>query len=151
SGTRMAQRRIHPVILCGGSGTRLWPLSRGLFPEQLLALASGRPPLQDTVLRTADPGPFLPPLVGGHEEHRLILPEQLRVAGVEPETLIVEPVGRNTAPAAAIAALLLAREDPGAHMLILPADHVIGDPQAFLDATGVALRASEAGKLVTFG
>src|SRR5262249_43909238 len=94
---------------------------------------------------------FGPPIVVGNEEHRFILAEQLRVVGVEAATLIVEPVGRNTAPAAAIAALLLAREDPGAHMLILPADHVIGDPQAFLDAAGVALRASGAGKLVTFG
>jgi mannose-1-phosphate guanylyltransferase / mannose-6-phosphate isomerase len=147
----MGQRRIHPVILCGGSGTRLWPLSRALYPKQLLALASERTLLQDTVLRTADRERFDPPIVVGNEEHRFILAEQLRAAGVEPEALIVEPVGRNTAPAAAIAALLLSRDHPAAHMLIMPADHVIGAPQAFLDAVGLALRASEAGKLVTFG
>jgi mannose-1-phosphate guanylyltransferase/mannose-6-phosphate isomerase len=147
----MGTRRIHPVVLCGGSGTRLWPLSRALYPKQLLALASERTLLQDTVLRTADRGRFAPPVVVGNEEHRFILAEQLRGARVEPEALIVEPVGRNTAPAAAVAALLLGRDHPGAHMLVMPADHVVGDPQAFLDALGQALHASEAGKLVTFG
>jgi mannose-1-phosphate guanylyltransferase / mannose-6-phosphate isomerase len=147
----MGQRRIHPVVLCGGSGTRLWPLSRALYPKQLLALASERTLLQDTLLRTADPDRFAPPLVVGNEEHRFVVAEQLRTAGIEPEALILEPAGRNTAPAAAVAALLLSRDDPGAHMLVMPADHVIGAPQAFLDAVGSALRASEAGKLVTFG
>src|SRR5262245_50379173 len=147
----MGQRRIHPVVLCGGSGTRLWPLSRALYPKQLLALASERTLLQDTLLRTADPNLFAPPLVVGNEEHRFVVAEQLRTAGIEPEALILEPAGRNTAPAAAVAALLLSRDHPAAHMLVMPADHVIGAPQAFLDAVSSALRASEAGKLVTFG
>jgi mannose-1-phosphate guanylyltransferase/mannose-1-phosphate guanylyltransferase/mannose-6-phosphate isomerase len=147
----MGQRRIHPVVLCGGSGTRLWPLSRALYPKQLLALASERTLLQETILRAADAERFAAPVVVGNEEHRFILAEQLRELGVEPEALIVEPVGRNTAPAAAVAALLLSRDRPDAHMLVMPADHVIGDLDAFHDAVAVALRASEAGHLVTFG
>jgi mannose-1-phosphate guanylyltransferase / mannose-6-phosphate isomerase len=147
----MGERQIHPVVLCGGSGTRLWPLSRALYPKQLLALASERTLLQDTILRTADRERFAPPIVVGNEEHRFILAEQLRDLGIQPEALVIEPVGRNTAPAAAVAALLLCRDHPGAHMLVMPADHVIGNPGAFRDAVGQALGASESGKLVTFG
>jgi mannose-1-phosphate guanylyltransferase/mannose-1-phosphate guanylyltransferase/mannose-6-phosphate isomerase len=147
----MGERQIHPVVLCGGSGTRLWPLSRALYPKQLLALASERTLLQETILRTADRERFAPPVVVGNEEHRFILAEQLRDLGVQPEALMIEPVGRNTAPAAAVAALLLCRDHPGAHMLVMPADHIIGDSGGFLEAVGHGLRASEAGKLVTFG
>jgi mannose-1-phosphate guanylyltransferase/mannose-6-phosphate isomerase len=147
----MGDRRIHPVILCGGAGTRLWPLSRTLYPKQLLALASERSLFQDTVLRATDASRFAPPVVIGNEEHRFILAEQLRELGIEAQALIVEPVGRNTAPAAAVAALLLCRDDPDAQMLVMPADHVIGDPQAFRDAVAHAAPASEAGRLVTFG
>ena len=147
----MGQQRIHPVVLCGGSGTRLWPLSRALYPKQLLALVSERSLLQDTILRATDAGRFTPPVVVGNEEHRFILQEQLRELGVEPAALIVEPAGRNTAPAAAVAALLLTREHPDAHMLVMPADHVIADPDAFREAIAAALRASESGRLVTFG
>jgi mannose-1-phosphate guanylyltransferase len=106
----MGQQRIHPVVLCGGSGTRLWPLSRALYPRQLLALASERTLLQDTTLRATDAGRFAPPVVVGNEEHRFIVLEQLRELGVEADALIVEPVGRNTAPAAAVAALPLVTE-----------------------------------------
>jgi len=147
----MGQQRIHPVVLCGGSGTRLWPLSRALYPKQLLALASERTLLQDTLLRTADAERFTAPIVVGNEEHRFILAEQLRELEIEPEALVIEPVGRNTAPAAAVAALLLARDRPDARMLVMPADHVIGDLQAFHDAIAAAHRASDAGHLVTFG
>ena len=147
----MGQQRIHPVVLCGGSGTRLWPLSRALYPKQLLALASERTLLQDTILRATDAGRFAPPVVVGNEEHRFILLEQLRELGVEADALIVEPVGRNTAPAAAVAALLLTRAHSDAHMLVMPADHVIADPDAFRAAIAAALRASESGRLVTVG
>jgi mannose-1-phosphate guanylyltransferase/mannose-6-phosphate isomerase len=143
--------RIHPVVLCGGSGTRLWPLSRALYPKQLLALASERTLFQDTVLRTADDNRFAPPIVVGNEEHRFLLTEQMREIGVQPGALVVEPVGRNTAPAAAVAALLLSRDGADAHMLLMPADHVIGDPQAFRDAVACAFVASRAGHLVSFG
>src|SRR5262249_18292641 len=118
SGILMGQRRIHPVVLCGGSGTRLWPLSRALYPKQLLALASERTLLQDTILRPTAPGLFAHPIVVGNGEHRFLLAEQLREMGIEPDALIVEPVGRNTAPAAAVAALLLSRDSPDAHMLV---------------------------------
>jgi len=147
----MGQQRIHPVVLCGGSGTRLWPLSRALYPKQLLALASERTLLQDTILRVTDSGRFTLPVVVGNEEHRFILLEQLRELGVEADALIVEPVGRNTAPAAAVAALLLTRAHSDAHMLVMPADHVIADPDAFRAAIAAALRASESGRLVTVG
>jgi mannose-1-phosphate guanylyltransferase / mannose-6-phosphate isomerase len=147
----MGQQRIHPVVLCGGTGTRLWPLSRALYPKQLLALASERTLLQDTILRAMDAERFAPPVVVGNEEHRFILAEQLRELGVQVDALIVEPTGRNTAPAAAVAALQLIREHPDAHMLVMPADHIIADPDAFREAIAAALRASESGRLVTFG
>src|SRR4029077_4665409 len=143
--------RIHPVVLCGGSGTRLWPLSRALYPKQLLALASERTLFQDTVLRTADGNRFAPPIVVGNEEHRFLLTEQLREIGIRPDALVVEPVGRNTAPAAAVAALLLSPDGADAHRLLMPADHVIGAPEAFRAAVACALGASRAGHLVSFG
>src|SRR5262245_22672920 len=102
---------IHPVVLCGGSGTRLWPLSRALYPKQLLALASERTLFQDTLLRAANATRFAPPVVVGNEEHRFILAEQLRELGVAPRALVVEPTGRNTAPAVAVAALLLSQDE----------------------------------------
>ena len=147
----MSGGRIHPVVLCGGSGTRLWPLSRALYPKQLLALASDRTLLQETILRTAEESRFAPPLVIGNEEHRFILAEQARDIGIVPRAIVVEPVGRNTAPAAAVAALLVAADDPEAQMLVMPADHVIADPDAFRAAVAQASRAADAGHLVTFG
>ncbi len=146
----MGNRRIHPVVLCGGSGTRLWPLSRALYPKQLLALASERTLLQETILRTAEAGGFAAPIVVGNEEHRFVLAEQVRQLGVAAQ-VVVEPVGRNTAPAAAVAALLVSAADPDGHVLLMPADHVIADPAVFRDAVRRALPASEAGRLVTFG
>ena len=107
---------IHPVILSGGSGTRLWPMSRSLYPKQLLALTGERSLLQETARRVADDrARFAAPLIVANEEHRFIIAEQLREIGVVPEALMLEPVGRNTAPAACVAALrLLARraDDP---------------------------------------
>ncbi len=147
----MGERRIHPVVLCGGSGTRLWPLSRALYPKQLLALASERTLFQDTILRTADTTRFAPPLVVGNQEHRFILAEQLRQLGIASRALVVEPVGRNTAPAAAVAAMLLTQHEPDALMLVMPADHVIADGDAFGEAVGRALLAAAGGRLVTFG
>jgi len=141
-----------PVILCGGSGTRLWPLSRALYPKQLLALVGNRSLLQDTVGRLALlQGSVQPPLVICNEAHRFLVADQLRQAGAEP-TLILEPEGRNTAPAAAIAALAARRRAGGdVLLLVLPADHVIRDQRAFADAVALACPAAEAGQLVTFG
>src|SRR6266404_799844 len=98
---------IHPVILSGGSGTRLWPMSRSLYPKQLLALVGERSLLQQTVLRVAGDTGFAPPLIIANEEHRFIIAEQLREIGAAAEALVLEPVGRNTAPAACVAALRL--------------------------------------------
>jgi mannose-1-phosphate guanylyltransferase/mannose-6-phosphate isomerase len=141
-----------PVILCGGSGTRLWPLSRALYPKQLLALVGSRSLLQDTVARLSLlAGPAQAPLVVCNEAHRFLVAGQLREAGSDP-VLILEPDGRNTAPAAAIAALV-ARRRAGADvlLLVLPADHVLRDPAAFSAAVALAATAAAAGQLVTFG
>src|SRR5580765_3706562 len=118
---------IHPVILSGGSGTRLWPMSRSLYPKQLLTLVGERSLLQETALRViGDPG-FAAPLIIANEEHRFIIAEQLREIGAVPDALMLEAVGRNTAPAACVAALRLAAEDPDALMLVMASDHVILD------------------------
>ena len=94
------QAVIHPVILSGGSGTRLWPMSRAQYPKQLLPLLTERTLLQDAGLRVADPRHFAPPLVISNDEHRFIVAEQLRLAGIAPAAIILEPVGRNTPLAA---------------------------------------------------
>ncbi len=145
---------IHPVILSGGSGTRLWPMSRSLYPKQLLALTGERSLLQETARRVADPA-FAAPLIVANEEHRFIIAEQLREIGVTPEALILEPFGRNTAPAACVAALRLvataAPGDPNPLMLVMPSDHAIGDLAAFRQAIERAADAARAGHLVTFG
>src|SRR5579884_1075881 len=142
---------IHPVILSGGSGTRLWPMSRSLFPKQLLALLGERTLLQETARRVSGEAGFAAPLIIANEEHRFIIAEQLREIGVVPEALILEPVGRNTAPAAAVAALRLADSDPDAVMAVMPSDHAIGDLAAFHGAVERAAAAARAGHLVTFG
>jgi len=142
---------IHPVILSGGSGTRLWPMSRTFYPKQLLPLVGDKTLLQQAALRIADAPGFAAPLVIANEEHRFIIAEQLREIEVAPQGLLLEPVGRNTAPAAAIAALSLAESDPQALMLLMPSDHTIDDLAAFLAAVTRAATAARAGHLVTFG
>ncbi len=141
---------IYPVILSGGSGTRLWPMSRSKYPKQLLALVSNRSLLQETAQRVGKPG-FAAPLVIANEEHRFIIAEQLREIGIKAEALVLEPVGRNTAPAACTAALRLAAKDPDALMLVMASDHAIVDLAAFHQATQRAAEAAGAGYLVTFG
>ena len=136
-----------PVILSGGAGTRLWPLSRELYPKQLLALAGPRTMIQETAARVAGE-PFGAPIVVCNEEHRFIIAEQLRAIGIAPRAMLLEPVGRNTAAAAAAAAKLL---DPGETMMLLPSDHVVRDQPAFAAAVATARRAVDAGRLVTFG
>jgi mannose-1-phosphate guanylyltransferase/mannose-6-phosphate isomerase len=138
---------LTPVVLSGGSGTRLWPLSRELYPKQLLKLVGPNTMLQDTVLRLAGLD-AAPPVVVCNESHRFLVAEQLRQLSIKPRAIILEPVGRNTAPAIALAADAAA---PDALILVLPADHVIRDVEAFQDAIRRALPAAEAGRLVTFG
>jgi mannose-1-phosphate guanylyltransferase/mannose-6-phosphate isomerase len=147
----MARALINPVVLSGGSGTRLWPLSRVLSPKQLLPLISENSLLQETVRRVNDPERFAPPLVIANDEHRFQVAEQLRVTGVKPQALVLEPKGRNTAPAIAVAALLLSADDPDALLLVLPSDHAIRNRAAFFAAVERAAAAARTGALVTFG
>ena len=138
---------IHPVILSGGSGTRLWPMSRTLYPKQLLSLLGQDSLLQETVRRVADRQGFAAPLLVANVEHRFIIAEQLREIAAVPRALLLEPVGRNTAPAACIAALALTEAEPEPLMLLMPSYHTIGDPAAFADAVERAATAARAGAL----
>jgi mannose-1-phosphate guanylyltransferase / mannose-6-phosphate isomerase len=142
---------LYPVILSGGSGTRLWPMSRTLYPKQLLRLLGEESLLQQTVRRVADADRFARPLLVANEEHRFIVAEQLREIRAPSPALLLEPVGRNTAPAACVAAMMLAESDPDALMLLLPSDHIIADEAAFAGAVERAAAAARAGALATFG
>ena len=140
---------LTPVILSGGVGSRLWPLSREYYPKQLLALVGNNTLLQDTVLRLSGLPEQSAPLMVCNEAHRFLVAEQLRRIEVSPANIILEPVGRNTAPAAAVAAL--AAVDPDALLLVLPADHLIADTAAFREAVTAGIPLAHANYLVTFG
>lgn len=142
---------IFPVVLSGGSGTRLWPLSRSAFPKQLLPLSSEQSMLQETLLRISGLNDLGDPIVICNQDHRFIVAEQMRLIDVKPSSIVLEPVGRNTAPAATLAALQLAQTDPDAIMLLLPADHVINDVAAFHRAVEEGVVAVKHGNLVCFG
>ncbi|NTU58129.1 MAG: mannose-1-phosphate guanylyltransferase/mannose-6-phosphate isomerase [Chlorobiaceae bacterium] len=142
---------IIPVILSGGAGTRLWPLSRALYPKQLLPIFGEWTMLQDTVQRLSGIERIGPVICVCNDEHRFLVAEQLREVEADTCTIILEPCGRNTAPAAAIAALMLVESRPGALMLVMPADHVILDRKAFGDSIESGLGTADAGGLVTFG
>lgn len=142
---------LHPVILSGGSGSRLWPLSRQNLPKQFLALVGERSLYQETVLRASRlPGAQAPVTVCS-DDHRFMVGEQLQGIDIPSGGILLEPVARNTAPAIALAALHLVAASPEAMMLVLPADHLIEDEAAFRDAVERALALGEAGWLVTFG
>ncbi|HYM33470.1 MAG TPA: sugar phosphate nucleotidyltransferase, partial [Candidatus Cybelea sp.] len=143
---------IHPVILSGGSGSRLWPLSREGYPKQLLALAGPNSLLQETARRVGDPELFAPPLAVCNHEHRFAIAEQLRDIGVTPQAILLEPEGRNTAAAVAVAALAI-EESAGANalVLVLPSDHLVRNKAAFLAAVATAAAAARTGALCTFG
>ena len=147
----MRQSSITPVILCGGAGKRLWPLSREASPKQFLALAESRTLLQSTALRTSGRAGFGELIVIAHADHRFLVAEQLRPLGIGPYRIVLEPTGRNTAPAATVGALLAAAADPDGLMLLMPADHVIGDVAAFHDAIEAGARLARQGQFVLFG
>jgi mannose-1-phosphate guanylyltransferase/mannose-1-phosphate guanylyltransferase/mannose-6-phosphate isomerase len=141
---------ITPVLLCGGSGTRLWPLSRKSFPKQFADILGSESLFQASARRFTGPG-FGEPLVITGDAFRFIISEQLAEVGVKAADVLIEPSGRNTAPAAAAAALRLAARDPDAIMLIVPSDHAVADPAAFRAAVQTGRVAAEAGQIVTFG
>jgi mannose-1-phosphate guanylyltransferase/mannose-6-phosphate isomerase len=142
--------KIRPVILAGGSGVRLWPLSREAVPKQLLPLTSDRSLLQQTLLRVAGE-PFLPPIIICNEQYRFLIAEQVREAGISGAEIVLEPVARNSAPAAAVGALISERRDPGALVLLLPSDHVIRDVTRFRASVNAAATGAAAEYLMTFG
>lgn len=137
-----------PIILSGGSGSRLWPLSRSHYPKQFLPLVSAKTMLQETLCRLHGVAHLKPPIAVCNEEHRFIVAEQLREIGVKPAAILLEPIGRNTAPAVALAALAAGEEDI---LLVLPSDHVILDTVAFHAAINQAKALASEGFLVTFG
>ena len=146
----MAKGAIWPVILSGGAGTRLWPLSRELYPKQLLPLVSERSLLQDTLGRVNGRG-FAAPVIVCNDDHRFIIAEQLRQLDLRPHAMVLEPAARNTAPAVAAAAALILRDDPEALLLVLASDHIIREVAAFHRAIETAASAARSGRLVTFG
>ncbi|MCL4141851.1 UNVERIFIED_CONTAM: hypothetical protein GTU68_048090, partial [Idotea baltica] len=141
---------IHPVLLCGGSGTRLWPLSRKSFPKQFARLLSEETLFQAAAKRLAGPD-VAPPLVITGSDFRFIVTEQLAEANIDLGTILIEPEARNTAPAILAAALHLAATDPDALMLVMPSDHVVPDNEAFRAITLAGVAAAEAGQIITFG
>ena len=146
-----ARKLIVPVILCGGAGTRLWPLSRAQYPKQFLSLIDDMSMLQATARRVADPTRFAPPVVVANVEHRFLVAEQLRAICIHPRAILLEAEGRNSAPAATVAALRIMADDPAALILLLAADHAMSRPGAFVDAVDLAYPAAAAGRIVTFG
>lgn len=147
---------LHPVILAGGSGTRLWPLSRERHPKQFLALTSGRSMLQETLSRLDGIESVAPPVVVCNEDHRFLVAEHTRELGKATRAIILEPVGRNTAPALTLAAMSLVEGSQGTAiddpvMLVMPADHVIGDLGTFQSVVQQGVDIASMGCLVTFG
>jgi len=142
-------QKIIPVVLSGGSGTRMWPLSRSHYPKQFLPLVSEKTMLQETVLRLPALENLSSPMVVCNEDHRFMVAEQLHELGIDPQAILLEPFGRNTAPAVALAAL--AAPSPEDILLVLPADHVIADHQALAEAIEKAVGLADAGHLATFG
>lgn len=146
----MESAPIVPVILSGGSGTRLWPLSRESFPKQLWPLISDKSMIQQTALRASGPG-FAPPVIVCNQEYRFLVAEQLRDAGIKGARIVLEPVGRNSAPAVAAAAILVAEQNPDTILWMMAADAAVSDLPALHHALGIAVQVAAAGYVVTFG
>ena len=146
-----AEMEIHPIILSGGSGTRLWPLSREQYPKQLLPLMGERSLLQETVLRVQTIPGVKPPMLVCNEEHRFLVAEQIRQMKSKHSGIILEPVGKNTAPALTLAAFEVMREAKDGVVLVMPADHVINNTSAFALAVAQGAKLAQRGHLVSFG
>ncbi|MCY4611387.1 MAG: mannose-1-phosphate guanylyltransferase/mannose-6-phosphate isomerase [Gammaproteobacteria bacterium] len=148
------RRPVFPVVLSGGAGSRLWPLSRETYPKQLIALVDEHTLLQATALRLATLKDLSSPIVVCNEEHRFMVAEQLQAIGMTPDAILLEPMARNTAPAiatAALEALSLCGEDDEPILLVMPTDHVIRDNEKFACAIQEAVQEAATGKLVAFG
>ncbi|WOI31298.1 mannose-1-phosphate guanylyltransferase/mannose-6-phosphate isomerase [Sulfitobacter dubius] len=141
---------ITPILLCGGSGTRLWPLSRKSYPKQFVPLVGEQTLFQASAMRLSGDG-YGKPLVLTNSDFRFIVTEQLAEVGIDPSAVLIEPEGRNTAPAILAAALYLEQTSADALMLIAPSDHVIPDPDAFRNAVDKGTQAARNGQIVTFG
>lgn len=144
---------IYPVIMSGGSGTRLWPLSRAKYPKQFIRFSEDQrfSFLQAACARLAGDEQFMPPLVMCNDDHRFIVEDQLAQAGIVPGNIVLEPVARNTAPAIAAAALLIGSADPDAVLAVMPSDHMIDDDAGFSRAIQEAAMLAGAGRLVLLG
>ena len=143
---------IIPIILAGGSGSRLWPLSRSKHPKQFHSLVSSEPLLVDAARRVPSAKPFAPPLIITNEQNRFGVAAAFKNAKLPHQGIVLEPAGRSTAPAAAVAAqLAIEKVGPDAVLLIMPSDHHIDDPRAFLDAVDAGYEAAKNGMFVTFG
>lgn len=142
---------IFPVVLSGGSGSRLWPLSRTMLPKQFLPLVSNKTMLQETLLRLGGVAGLQDPVIVCSDDHRFLAAEQLREIKVKATAQILEPVGRNTAPAVAVAALSILEKNPEGTMLVLPADHLIRNVARFHEVIATAVSTAATGRLVTFG
>lgn len=149
--THGVKTSIYPVVLSGGAGSRLWPLSREHYPKQLLRLSGQQTLLQQTIVRLHGVAGIADPVLVCNQEHRFLVAEQMRQIGCSPLQIILEPAGRNTCPAATLAALVLAARDPTALMLIMPADHLIKDTRAFARAICDGTALADDDYLVTFG
>ena len=149
----MASTPLIPVILCGGTGTRLWPLSRASYPKQYWPLSGEGDAtlMQQTQQRLDGLDGLEAPLLICNEDHRFIVAEQMRQIGIEPNAILLEPMGRNTAPAVTVAALQATAEGQDPLLLVLAADHLIRDAKQFRHAVDAGRAAAEAGRLVTFG
>ena len=141
---------IHPVILCGGSGSRLWPVSRNAFPKQFVQLYGPGSLFQQSALRTLAQG-FNSPIIVSSAQFRFTVAEQLHLVGVEPAAILLEPFGRNTAPAVVTASLLVAQSAPEGLLLVTPSDHVIPDDRHFRATVNTAIASAQSHKIVTFG
>jgi len=144
---------IYPVILSGGSGTRLWPLSRAMYPKQFIRFFNGQGQsfLTAALKRLKSEEGFAKPTILGNNDHRFLIQEELNAAGVTPRTIMLEPIARNTAAAIAVAALSIVRENPAAVLVVMPSDHAISDDTRFIEAVRRAAKVAATGRLVLFG